>query len=205
MATGRVTREARLAAKPCRRCGISPKIPGIGQAFCAPCKEFMSGTALERKRERERRRMEEKRRAGGVRRNPNRDAPPGTRWCPGCVEYLSLAMFHSGARSCKECRKSTLRSSSLKYKYGITPGQYDELLVSQGDACAICLRVLKTRHYAVDHNHKTGEVRGLLCSTCNKDILGKSKDDPAMLRRAADYLEQPPARAVIGIVIVPER
>ncbi len=145
------------------------------------------------------------RRAGGSKRNPNRDAPKGTRWCPGCVEYLALSMFHKGARACRECRKSIQRAAHLKYKYGLTSEQYDALLLAQNDACAICLRVLKTRNYAVDHNHKTGEIRGLLCSTCNKDILGKARDSPEVLRRAADYLEEPPARSVIGVSVVPDR
>ncbi len=60
--------------------------------------------------------------------------------------------------------------------------------MSQGNTCAVCVQVgVERRH--VDHDHRTGEVRGILCVNCNGG-LGQFRDDPAVLRRAADYLDR---------------
>lgn len=71
-----------------------------------------------------------------------------------------------------------------KYKYGITQAQYDELYLAQSGCCAICKRVKKL---VVDHCHRSKQVRGLLCSTCNTGI-GHLNDDPALLSLALEYL-----------------
>ena len=92
------------------------------------------------------------------------------------------------------------RVSQLKYKFGITLEEYNEMAEAQGGVCAICEKVNDTRRkgtndgedvkmsLAVDHNHKTGRVRGLLCGNCNTS-LGSFKDNPALLRKAIQYLE----------------
>jgi hypothetical protein len=82
------------------------------------------------------------------------------------------------------------RRARILYKYGLTEERYNEILVSQGGRCAICrIEKCKTgRRFAVDHDHGTGKVRGILCSACNIGI-GHMQDDPELLRRAADYLE----------------
>jgi hypothetical protein len=74
--------------------------------------------------------------------------------------------------------------------YGLAPGEYDALLEAQGRACAICRTTVPGagRSWAVDHDHKTGRVRGLLCARCNLAIGGMG-DDPELLRAAADYVE----------------
>jgi hypothetical protein len=74
----------------------------------------------------------------------------------------------------------------LRTEYGITLTQYETLLEKQGGGCAICGR--KEKCLCVDHDHATGRVRGLLCGSCNNG-LGRFKDDPKRLRRAANYLE----------------
>lgn len=73
-------------------------------------------------------------------------------------------------------------------KYGITREEYFALKEAQHGCCAICGREPKTRRLAVDHDHATGKVRGLLCAACNMG-LGAYRDDIAMLRRAIAYLE----------------
>ena len=83
------------------------------------------------------------------------------------------------------------RAYRLWSKYKITAEKYDSLLQAQGGACAICRASEPgTSHgfWHVDHCHNEGHVRGLLCSTCNTG-LGSFRDQPAVLRRAADYLE----------------
>ena len=79
-------------------------------------------------------------------------------------------------------------------------GQYDQLKEAQGGVCAICQKATGVRKkLAVDHDHKTEHVRGLLCGPCNK-LLGFARDNPEFFRRAANYLENPPAFDVIGKV-----
>lgn len=72
---------------------------------------------------------------------------------------------------------------------GVTDDVYARMLAQQGGGCAICGNPPKTRRLDVDHDHKTGTVRGLLCFVCNHYILGKYAT-PARLRAAADYLER---------------
>lgn len=78
-----------------------------------------------------------------------------------------------------------------KYLYGLSQEQFEALLATQDGRCAICGSADwpgKHRRPYVDHCHKTGAVRGLLCGKCNNG-LGMYDDDPARLRAAADYLE----------------
>lgn len=77
----------------------------------------------------------------------------------------------------------------LQYKFGITVEKYEEMFKKQEGKCLICKRPPSGRfkRLAVDHCHKTGEIRGLLCSRCNRAI-GYFYDDPALLQQAVDYL-----------------
>lgn len=77
--------------------------------------------------------------------------------------------------------------------YGLGPGDYERLLELQGGTCAIprCRANGKRKRLAVDHDHDTGEVRGLLCGPHNYELVGKFADD---LRDALAYLADPPAR-----------
>ena len=78
-------------------------------------------------------------------------------------------------------------------RYGITGPQYDAMVEAQGNRCAICGETPdngghpKQRHLAVDHSHKTGQVRSLLCAHCNRG-LGHFKDSPSLLDAAKAYL-----------------
>jgi hypothetical protein len=93
-----------------------------------------------------------------------------------------------------KCAK-ILKNGWLKRLYGITLNQYNELLESQNGACAICGKretatgtySNKIRSLAVDHNHVTGKIRGLLCYDCNTS-LGKFKDNIKILQSAINYL-----------------
>lgn len=84
--------------------------------------------------------------------------------------------------------------------YGLKDGQYEELYAAQGGVCAICRRATgKVRKLAVDHDHKTGYVRGLLCKPCNS-VLAHFRDDINAAGRVFSYLLTPPAFNVIGLV-----
>lgn len=95
--------------------------------------------------------------------------------------------------------KAGAHARRVQNEYGLKPGQYVELYLSQGKVCAICRRATgRTRRLSVDHDHKTGLVRMLLCRPCN-DMLGHARDDPEFFLRAARMLANPPARR-LGIV-----
>jgi hypothetical protein len=98
----------------------------------------------------------------------------------------------------RKWRKNNLgkdRDSTFKRKFGISLEQYNSMLSIQKGVCAICLRPErrvyngKISQLAVDHNHLTGKIRGLLCNDCNV-MLGNAKDDPEILKRAIVYLER---------------
>lgn len=74
-------------------------------------------------------------------------------------------------------------------KYGLSPQQYDAVLLNQGGVCAICGLLRGIKRLAVDHDHKTNKVRGLLCQFCNT-ALGKFLDDVEILKKAILYLEK---------------
>lgn len=89
------------------------------------------------------------------------------------------------------------RDLRLQRQYGITAEQYDEILVFQGGVCAICKKPPKKNRLSVDHNHKTGLTRGLLCWACNK-LIAQSGDSAVVLDRARAYLTYPPVTLVLG-------
>jgi hypothetical protein len=86
-----------------------------------------------------------------------------------------------------------VRKSRLKYEYGISIEEYDELLVSQDGKCAICRRDVvalvngRPDQACLDHDHLTGQIRGILCSECNA-ALGLFHDDNEVLAAAIFYL-----------------
>ena len=100
-------------------------------------------------------------------------------------------------RSRKNYKKNIKKfyARHLKIQYGITPEQYNELILKQNNLCAICNepesskdRNGNIKKLSVDHCHKTGKVRRLLCNQCNKG-LGCFKDNTELLKKAINYLE----------------
>jgi len=106
---------------------------------------------------------------------------------------------------CKPCRNLTTqewaaahpsewenhkRKSMLKRKYGITPEDFDAMLAAQGGVCAVCgTSGIDSRGFRphIDHCHRSGRVRGILCGPCNRG-LGSFRDSPEVLRGALAYL-----------------
>lgn len=90
---------------------------------------------------------------------------------------------------CRPCMRDTRRDSALLSRYGVSAALYDQMYNEQKGCCKICEQHSSTftHRLAVDHCHKTGAVRGLLCSNCNTAI-GKLNDDISILQRAISYL-----------------
>lgn len=125
--------------------------------------------------------------------------------CKGCGSRTrKLTTPGPRCASCHRDRKRAAREAAhgrwILKTYGITSEQYEALYEAQGGCCFICQRATgKTRRLAVDHDHKTGYVRGLLCKPCNS-VLAHFRDDAAAAGRVVSYLFYPPAFKVIGKV-----
>jgi hypothetical protein len=134
--------------------------------------------------------------------------------CGKCKENKPFTEYHKATREksgyqqwCKLCRKEHKHEERKQYHrnryhknkdnyldwtyqrhYGITLEAFNQFLQEQDAVCAICKQVCNSgRRLAVDHDHSTGVVRGLLCGNCNKG-LGCFKDSPELLNKAAEYL-----------------
>ena len=89
-------------------------------------------------------------------------------------------------RRCKSC----CRNQHRVRRYGVSPQRFEEMLAEQGGVCGICETDDWGPHGPnLDHDHETGEPRGILCWGCNT-MLGAAGDNPATLRRAAAYIEE---------------
>ena len=83
----------------------------------------------------------------------------------------------------------TPRDKYLRQTYQLTERAYKQMVRAQGGKCPICFKRPKPgKHLDVDHDHRTGRVRGALCNYCNRRVLGRLRN-PELLRRAAAYLE----------------
>ena len=88
----------------------------------------------------------------------------------------------------RDRRLEQLREIHLRNKFGLTPEEYGRLFEAQGGVCALCDGPPTPGiSLHVDHDHGTGEIRGLLCVRCN-NALGLFREDPDVLRRAARYV-----------------
>ncbi len=120
--------------------------------------------------------------------------------------YINSTMSDGYNHSCKKCqldyqnrrnknpnRIIKSRKHMLKNIYGITQQDYDRMHEQQNGKCAICGSTYVGRrnavNFAVDHDHKTGKIRGLLCGFCNKG-LGHFKDNTEHLKSAISYLNK---------------
>lgn len=139
--------------------------------------------------------------------------------CSVCKQDLPSERFHNSAKSkdgksyrCKTCDYSAQkrhkkerylefregrRKVQRKHKYGLDDEQFNKMLESQGGLCACCGKILedgwaqnhKPNKLVVDHDHVTGQVRGLLCTMCNKG-LGLLGDNIEGLEKALAYLKK---------------
>lgn len=101
----------------------------------------------------------------------------------------------------EQCSKDGARAARLAQVFNLTPEEYDQILEYQGGVCAICGRPPKPgKRLAVDHDHKSGHVRGLLDFLCNKRVLGARSAE--VLVKTAAYVTDPPARKALGRDVV---
>lgn len=111
------------------------------------------------------------------------------RWpCKACENSESREDYKSNPKKTKEEYAFKWR---LQRYYGITPEQYHSQLLKQNNKCFICDKDVSffKRRLAVDHNHHTGEITGLICTHCNRNIIGRNRD-PKIFLRAFEYLSQ---------------
>lgn len=140
--------------------------------------------------------------------------PDTPRGCSSCKRLLHPSWFvrcqgnKDGLHSqCIECRAVARRADyanrreefAAKHRiktYGLDPATFARLVERQQNHCAICDEDFDFCIRHIDHDHETGQVRGLLCPRCNTTI-GRANDDPALLRAMAAYIERHRARQAI--------
>ncbi len=132
------------------------------------------------------------------------------RYCTGCSSTLSASDFYrkngKPVGQCKTCvnaaskawvkanpeaRKASANKwarANFATKYGITNKQYNQMLEDQDGKCLICHETPDER-LRIDHDHVTGQVRGLLCTCCN-NVLGMANDSRSLIEAAIAYLNQ---------------
>lgn len=123
---------------------------------------------------------------------PEKDWPPGRRWCSGCQSFVRLIDCRKGSSRCRTCDGEADWESKLNSKYGVSRDTYSHLMNLQGGRCAICRNPPKKARLSLDHNHLTGENRGLICSRCNDELLGACYHKVEVLENALEYLRNPP-------------
>ena len=127
--------------------------------------------------------------------------------CSKCGEEKPTNDFYPYRPACKVClraaqrrqraaRPNYHRASNLKQRYGISLDEYHSIIANQNFACPICqVEISETLGYkgkrlvVVDHNHDTGEVRGILCWSCNL-MLGHARESTDILYKAIVYLSE---------------
>ena len=122
---------------------------------------------------------------------------PANKTCNTCGKEKSYSEYYKYPRNrdgfmhvCKECQNQKGKDSHLMRKFGLTRDQYDAMYFEQDGSCACCGKhqIELNVTMAVDHCHDTGQVRGLLCGSCNRGI-GLLGDNLEGVKKALKYLE----------------
>lgn len=128
--------------------------------------------------------------------------------CSACRKELPLSVFDKNRgqkdglqNQCHDCLKESRRkyreanpalhkARHWKNRYGIALDEYEAMVAQANGVCPVCKEPPPSpfKGFDVDHDHETGKIRGLLCRPCNL-ALGGARDDPAILRALADYVE----------------
>lgn len=120
-------------------------------------------------------------------------------WADGNPEKrkASITRYDQKIES-KEQKALRTRRATLR-KYNLTEDQFLAQLKRQNFACYGCLNTLTSQSARIDHNHATGEVRGLLCDHCNW-TLGHAKENPQTMRRLMAFLDYKPAKHNVYLI-----
>jgi hypothetical protein len=124
---------------------------------------------------------------------PAQQWPAGGRWCSRCQSMVPL--WYTSGSQCRACRSRSQRAGHVLRTYGLSPDEERDLLAWQGGRCFICGRRAVSRRLAVDHDHATGAVRGLLCSDANfgcNVLLRRLLADEGAARRLVAYVQRSP-------------
>jgi hypothetical protein len=176
--------------KVCPDCRVSKPTSEFGknatlhdglQFYCKACCSRRSAEVYRRKRARMGKSVRER-----------REVPVGHKYCPDCQQVKPHAEWYTNRRArdgfasyCKRCDAVRNRESYLRRTFGLTEEELQARVTAQGGVCAIC-RDAEPQH--IDHDHKTGRVRGVLCGPCNMG-LGLFADNVDRLQAAIDYLD----------------
>jgi hypothetical protein len=125
--------------------------------------------------------------------------------CANCLLTKPFAEFPVRYRAqltgrhswCGSCTAKKGRTAKLRNFYNLTDQDYETILSFQGGVCAICRRPPVSKRHAVDHDHKTGLIRGLCCAKCNR-IIGSLRDSPVLAMACAEFLRNPTATTALG-------
>ncbi|MEU7998556.1 endonuclease domain-containing protein [Micromonospora sp. NPDC049060] len=191
-----------------------PDLPQASGKVCPQCDRLLPAAEFHRNRRRAdglayyckscaaaRSTASRRRRGIGPQKRSATPVGEGLKWCPDCDQVKPVDEFprttkSSGRHSyCKPCHNARGRETvqrlyggtreyHLRRRYGIGEKEFQELLAEQGGVCAIC-GTADPQH--LDHDHRTGWVRGILCFNCNGG-LGQFRDDRSRLAGAITYL-----------------
>lgn len=192
-----------MARKSCASCGVHDRAPKLTK--CVEC--WLAAQPAARREQFADRRLLAIPVSLRLSRVPAEQWPPGRRWCAGCQTFVRTADVGKGGSRCKTCSGRSQHATMLKGTYEIldpatgqrrpfTAEDYSRMLAEQGGRCWICNRPPGKKRLAVDHNHRTGLVRHLLCAGewgCNLSIIGiieKNRDPLGMARRVLTYIEE---------------
>lgn len=112
--------------------------------------------------------------------------------CPDCDTWVPVWYMNSRKVRCIPCAYVHRRDQRNLATYGVERDEWQRVFDLQDGRCAICGNEQLDRSIALDHDHKTGAPRGLLCKRCNHDLLGAAYDSLRILKNAVRYLEHPP-------------
>lgn len=186
-----------MTKKPCIQCGIRPK--WSTRQRCSWCWIAREPIGLQEAWAAHRKKTAESKPDYVYRtRVPESEWPDGKRWCAGCQWMVPLE-YTDGSR-CKACASRARHRGYVKRTYGIEGEVYDALLDLQGGRCAICRQMPREFRLAVDHDHVTGRVRGLLCAGqeqgCNWNYR-KALGDVGTAERILSYARKPPMEIIL--------
>lgn len=136
---------------------------------------------------------------------PKEEWPSGGRWCSECQAFIPW-LYVQGSK-CKAHASRASHASMVQRVYDLTPDEYEALLAWQGGRCYICNQLPRSKRLAVDHDHVTGAVRGLLCANdewgCNV-TLRRLLGNLAMAQRALEYVTKTPIERMREEMMPPE-